>query len=216
MATLKSELQKFFEKAPEPQKPGAILLHQTSEYKQASATGRNFYFKAMRFSSSRFSAGLGAIAICSLTSCGNINNSWEVKGGGYFKYQINDGESHTIELDDEDVEIPYIRNSHHYFIVHTRAEASKSGDVFSIMVNHPVLGENQAVQGYTWMQTENAPKANLTGKNNIIHFDYKNDSTWTADIDLQFVDCKTGECNNNLPPLHVTGRLRYWIPEEYR
>lgn len=167
-------------------------------------------------SSKLFAIAISTTAICGITACGKLNDSWEVKGGGYFKYRINDGESYTIELDDDDVEIPYIRNRHHYFLVHTRLEESKRGDAFTIMVNRPVLFDNQPVPSNTWMQAENSSKAPLTGSGNIVHFDQKDDSTWTADIDLQFMDCRTGKCDEKLKPLHVTGRFRYWIPEEYR
>ena len=39
-----------------------------------------------------------------LMACSGINDSWEVKGGGYIKYKINDGKSRTVELAPDDVE----------------------------------------------------------------------------------------------------------------
>lgn len=156
-----------------------------------------------------------AIAICGLAAC-NINDSWEVRGGGYFKYQINDGESYKIELGPDDVEVPYIRNNYHYFLAKTRIEESERGDVFSIMVDRPILGENSPDPSHTWMQAENTTRAYLTGSGNIIRFDRKDDTTWTANVDLHFTDCRTGKCNTDLPPLHITGWLHYWIPEDYR
>ena len=42
------------------------------------------------------------------------------------------------------------------------------------------------------------------------------DSLWTADLDLYFKDCRSGLCSDKLPPLHVTGRLRYWVPDSER
>ena len=85
-----------------------------------------------------------------LVACSGINDSWEVKGGGYIKYKINGGESHTIELDADDVEIPFIRNSHHYLYVKTQLEESSRGDQIAFMVNNPKLGNNAPVQEYSW------------------------------------------------------------------
>ena len=52
-----------------------------------------------------------------LLACSGINDSWEVKGGGYIKYSINDGKKYTIELGPDDVEVPFIRNSYHYLLI---------------------------------------------------------------------------------------------------
>ena len=152
-----------------------------------------------------------------LLACSGINDSWEVKGGGYIKYKINDGESHTIELGPDDVEIPFIRNSHHYFFVKTQIDESSRGDQLSLMVNKPSLGNNAPVQGqYSWFIAENSEKGSIIADSSVVHFDQKDDSTWTADLDLYAVDCRNGRCGDNNPRLHITGRLRYWIPEEYR
>ena len=148
-----------------------------------------------------------------LLGCSEINDSWEVKGGGYLKYTINGGKSYTIELDDDDVVRPKYGRS--YFQVQTELSESNRGDQFSIVVNRPVLGDNDANTTYTWMIAEKSEKGYLTGDNNIVHFDrMDNDSTWTANIDLYFQDCRTGKCNNDHPPLHIEGRLRYWIAED--
>ena len=153
----------------------------------------------------------------SLIACSGITDSWEVKGGGYIKYKINDGESYTIELAPDDVEIPFIRNSHHYLYVKTRPEESSRGDQFAFMVNRPTLGDNAPVQGqYSWFITEESEKGTIFADSSTIHFDQKDDSTWTANLSLYTQDCRSGRCKDNLPRLHITGRFRYWIPKEDR
>ena len=131
-----------------------------------------------------------------LIACSGINDSWEVKGGGYIKYKINGGESHTIK---------------------TRPEESSRGDQFSIMVNRPTLGNKAPVQGqYSWVVVENTERTQIFADSSTIHFDQKDDSTWTADLSLHALDCRSGYCKESLPRLHITGRLRYWIPAEDR
>ena len=164
----------------------------------------------------RKASALAAMSL-GLLACSGINDSWEVKGGGYIKYKINGGENHTIELSADDVEIPFIHNSHHYLYVKTRLSESKRGDQFAFMVNNPTLGNNAPVQGqYSWFITENSEKATIFADSSIIHFDQKDDSTWSADLDLYTTDCRSGRCKEELPRLHITGRLRYWIPAEDR
>lgn len=145
--------------------------------------------------------------------CSEINDSWEVNGGGYFKYSVNGGKSFTIELHENDVILPDYGRS--FFQVQTRIKESKRKDQFSIVVNRPILGKNNADPIYSWMISENAEKGLLTGSNNTVHFDQKDDSTWTANVDLHFEDCRTGECKDE-QPIHVEGRLRYWIPMDER
>jgi hypothetical protein len=150
-------------------------------------------------------------------ACSGINDSWEVKGGGYIKYKINDGKSRTVELAPDDVEVPFIRNSHHYLYVKTRLEESGDGDQLAFIVNTPVLGDNHPVQGqYSWFIAEYSEKGRLDGGRSTVHFDQKDDSTWTADLDLYATDCRSGHCVDTLPALHITGRFRYWIPKEDR
>ena len=150
-----------------------------------------------------------------LLGCTDINDSWEVKGGGYFKYTVNGGKSYTIELDADDVIRPDYGRS--YFQVQTRMDESSRGDQFSIVVNRPVLGYNDADPNYSWMIAERSEKGYLVGDSNIVHFDQKdNDSTWTANIDLYFQDCRNGDCESDRKPLHIEGRLRYWIAEDDR
>ena len=154
-------------------------------------------------------------ALFLLLGCSEINDSWEVKGGGYLKYSVNGGKSYTIELDADDVIRPDYGRS--FFQVQTRLDASKRGDQFSIVVNRPTLGYNEADPTYSWMIAERSEKGSLVGDSNIVHFDQKdNDTTWTANIDLYFQDCRAGDCDNDKPPLHIVGRLRYWIAEDDR
>ena len=151
-----------------------------------------------------------------LLACSGINDSWEVKGGGYIKYKVNDGESHTIELGPDDVEIPFIRNSHHYLYVKTQLEESSRGDQIAFMVNNPKLGNNAPVQEYSWFSMEFSEQGRIFAENSTVHIDQKDDSTWTADLELYTTDCRNGHCIDTLPKLKITGRFRYWIPEEYR
>ena len=151
-----------------------------------------------------------------LMACGDINEGWEVDGGGYLKYRINDEDERTIELAEDDVEVPFIKNSHRYFLVKTRAKESKRGDQFSIMVNGPVLGDNPVVQQYSWFNYGSLTQAPILGDSSIVRFDQKDDSTWTATLDLYTPDCRSGKCIDTLPNLHITGRLRYWVDPDAR
>ena len=152
-----------------------------------------------------------------LMACSGINDSWEVKGGGYVKYKINGGKDRTVELAPDDVEIPFIRNRHHYLFAKTRIEESDEGDQLSFMVNSPILGNNAPVQGqYSWFIAGHSEKGLIDASRSTVHFDQKDDSTWTADLDLYATDCRSGHCVDTLPALHITGRFRYWIPKEDR
>lgn len=155
-----------------------------------------------------------SVAACaiSLSSCSGINDSWESKGGGYIKYSINSGSSRTIELDRRDVEIPFIKNSHRYLLIKTKLDNSSDGDQFSIMVNRPVLGENGPVQGqYSWFVHEKSMQGQILAEKSVINIDQKDDSTWTADLDLYAKNCDIEKCTDSRPNLHITGRFRYWI-----
>lgn len=154
--------------------------------------------------------------VASLTACSGINDSWEVKGGGYLKYSINGGEEITQELERNDVEIPFIRNNHHYLFVKVPMERSERKDQMNIMVNEPKLGKNAIVASYTWIQLQATPKAPLVGNNNYATIDQKDDTKWTATFNLQFKDCSQGVCDDNLPPITFKGRLQYWIAEDDR
>jgi len=170
---------------------------------------------------------LGTIALA-LCGCGDINSSWEVKGGGYIKYSINDEGPFTIELAKNDVEPPfYVNNSHHYFYLRTRLEESERGDQLALMVNNPQTGKfltpvsralvNGHYETVTWFRSQLTDEAPLIADNSTIKFDeIIGDSLWTADLDLYFTDCRSGLCNDRLPPLHLTGRLRYWVPADER
>jgi len=139
-----------------------------------------------------------------------------VDGGGYLKYRINDDKELTIELEPDDVEVPFIRNSHHYFYIKTEIGESKREDQFSIMVNRPILGDNPVVQRYSWFNYASLKETPILEDSSIVHFDQKDDSTWTATLDLYTQDCRSGRCIDTLPRLHITGRLRYWIPADWR
>ena len=170
---------------------------------------------------------LGALAFL-LLACGDINSSWEVKGGGYIKYTINDDGPYTIELAKNDVEPPfYVNNSHHYFFFRSRIDESERGDQFSLMVNNPQTGKdlipiaraslNGRYQDVTWMREQFSPEAPLIPDSSSIRFDeIIGDSLWTANLELYFKDCRTGVCIDTLPPLHISGRLRYWVPASER
>lgn len=151
-----------------------------------------------------------------LAACSGINEGWEVDGGGYLKYRINDDKELTIELEPDDVEVPFIRNSHHYFYIKTEIGESKREDQFSIMVNRPILGDNPVVQRYSWFNYASLKETPILEDSSIVHFDQKDDSTWTATLDLYTQDCRSGRCIDTLPRLHITGRLRYWIPADWR
>lgn len=160
-------------------------------------------------------AAIGFAAL--LYACSGINDSWEAKGGGYIKYNVGKESSQTIELARKDVEIPFIRNSHHYLLIKTRADESSQGDQFSIMVNRPVLGENHPVQGqYSWFVHKKSAPGRILAEQSLVKFDQKDDSTWTADLDLYAKDCHIDTCPDSLPPLHITGRFRYWISPDDR
>ena len=151
-----------------------------------------------------------------LMACSDINDGWEVNGGGYLKYKINGEDERTIELAEDDVEVPFIKNSHRYFLVKTRVGESKRGDQFSIMVNRPVLGDNPVVPRYSWFNYGSMTQATIIADSSVVRFDQKDDSTWTADLSLYAPDCRSGKCIDTLPNLHITGRLRYWVDPDAR
>ena len=167
---------------------------------------------------------LGAIVL-SLSACGDINNSWEVKGGGYVKYKLNDDGPFSIELARNDVHVPSNSNSH-YFQIQTRIEESKQGDQLSLMVNKPLVGKklapvgraslNGRMQTVSWFRAQFASEAPIIADSSFIKFDERSDSLWSADLDLYFMDCRSGSCSDSLPPIHLTGRLRYWVAEDDR
>ncbi|SHK88800.1 hypothetical protein SAMN05720759_10887 [Fibrobacter sp. UWB12] len=154
--------------------------------------------------------------VAGLTACSGINDSWEVKGGGYLKYSINGGDEITQELERNDVEIPFIRNSHHYLLIKVPMERSERKDQMNIMVNEPKLGKNGIVASYTWIQIQATTRAPLVGNDNYATIDQKDDIKWTATLNLQFKDCRQGVCNDSLPPITFKGRLQYWIAEDDR
>lgn len=184
----------------------------------------NFNFKSKLFKM----AVAAAFSASALTSCGDINNSWEVKGGGYFKYSVDGKGSYSIDLEKDDVEPPYyVNNHHHYFMMHTRESASDRGDQFSLMVNNPTTGKKLTpvdranISGkntyVSWMRAKNSTESPLIPDSSYVRFDeIINDSLWTANVSLYFKSCSFGACNDSLPPVHIEGRLRYWVPEDER
>ena len=157
-----------------------------------------------------------AYIIASFTSCSGINDSWEVKGGGFLKYSINDGEEVMQELDRDDVEIPYIRNQHHYIKITIPMNRSDRKDQLSVAVYSPKLGKNNIVPSLTWIQVEGTPKALIKGEDNYVTFDQKDDTKWSATFNLHFEDCRQGACIDSLPPILFKGRMHYWIAEDDR
>lgn len=183
----------------------------------------------MKFPTRIFTAIItGATFATTLMGCSDINSSWEVKGGGYFKYTVNGEGPYTIDLDKNDVEPPYyVNNQHHYFYFQTQLSASSRKDQFALLVNNPSTGKdltpvalasiNGRMQNVTWMKAEGSSQSPIIPDSSSIHFDeIIGDSLWTADLNLYFKDCRSGSCKDALPPLHVKGRLRYWVPEDER
>jgi hypothetical protein len=176
-----------------------------------------FLTKLSALTTARLSVCAGfCVCTASLCACSGINDSWEVKGGGFFKYTINGQNEISQELDRNDVEIPFIRNRHHYLLIKVPMERSARRDQISIMVNEPKLGKNAAVGSYTWIQVEGTPKAHLVGDSNYVSIDQKDDTKWTAFINLNFEDCREGVCKDSLPPINLNGRFHYWIAEDDR
>lgn len=165
------------------------------------------------------------IVAATLASCGNINNSWEVKGGGYFKYSVNGSEKYTIKLGKDDCTLP--QYNRHLFTFTSQPDSSKRGDQFSVMINNPstngkitpvvtaiINGKNRTA---TWMRQEFSVEAPLIADSSYVHFDeIISDSLWTANMELYFKNCRSGYCIDSLPPVHVSGRFRYWVAADER
>lgn len=143
-----------------------------------------------------------------ILGCSEINSGWEVDGGGFIKYQINNLSSREIELDEDDVRLPNING--HYMSLETREENSSHGDRLAFMVLNPQLGKNSVVANYTWFIYEYAPKASVISDSSFVTIDQRDDSTWTGNFKLYFQNCKTGTCLLE-NPIRVTGRFRYWL-----
>jgi hypothetical protein len=195
------------------------------------ATAKTSFARTARRTTSVFLSALSTVSCLTLAllcSCGDINSSWEVKGGGYLKYTVNGNGPYSIDLAKNDVEPPfYVNNSHHYFYFCSQIKESKRGDQISLMVNNPQTGKDLTpvaranlsgrFQYVTWMREEFSPEAPLIEDSSTIRFDeIIGDSLWTAHFDLYFKDCRSGSCIDSLPPVHVNGRLRYWVPASER
>lgn len=147
-----------------------------------------------------------------LFACENINSGWEVDGGGFVKYKLNGDGPYQLEYDPNDVGTPTA--GRHFISAITQKSAS--GDRLSFMVNGPKLGKNALVADYTSFIYNSGPKATLVGDSNFVVFDQKDDSTWTADLNFYFMECRSGVCIDSLPPVHFTGRFRYWLDPDQR
>lgn len=142
-----------------------------------------------------------------LIACENINSGWEVDGGGFLKYKLNGQDSYQLEYGPDDVALP--ATGRHFISAVTKKEAS--GSSVSFLVREPKLGKNPLVAEYTYFIYNSGPKAALIGDSNFVTFDQKDDSTWTADLNLYFIECRSGVCIDSMPPVHFTGRFRYWL-----
>ena len=173
----------------------------------------------------RLSLGTSALlSALALAACGDINSSWEVKGGGYLKYSINDDGPYPIVLSKNDARPT--TELRHYFYALTQSDESERGDQISLMVNNPRTGTNLTPEGkaslngryeyVTWLRTQFTAQAPIVTDSSSIKFDEISDSLWSANLDLYFMDCRSGKCIDTLPPLHLTGRLRYWVPADER
>ena len=189
-----------------------LFPHRFSAKHSAIATKTNNRSIFAKIGACAFSAFIAA----SITACSGINDSWEVKGGGFIKYSINDGEEITQELNRDDVEIPYIRNQHHYIKITIPMDRSERKDQLSVAVYSPKLGKNSIVPSLTWIQVEGTPKALIKGEDNYVTFDQKDDTKWSATLNLHFEDCRQGACIDSLPPILFKGRMHYWIAEDDR
>lgn len=149
------------------------------------------------------------VSVFAFFACSDINNSWEDVGGGYVKYQINDGSKHTIGLDPDDVRRPSYFN--HYFSLETNEDSSSRGDRIAFLVADPKLGKkNKIAVDYTWFQQEYGARKNVIPDSSSVTFDQRDDSTWTGFFDLYFPKCNPGDVCNDDGVINVSGRFRYW------
>jgi hypothetical protein len=95
-------------------------------------------------------------------------------------------------------------------------DRSERKDQLSVAVYSPKLGKNSIVPSLTWIQVEGTPKALIKGEDNYITFDQKDDTKWSATLNLHFEDCRQGACIDSLPPILFKGRMHYWIAEDDR
>ncbi len=143
-----------------------------------------------------------------LSACSDINNSWEEKGGGYVKYQVNDGSSRTIGLHADDVRTPSYYN--HYISLETDEDSSSVGDRIAFLVADPKLGKNSIDAGHTWFIHEWGARMPAVTDSSVITLDQRDDSTWTGFLNLYFFKCSSGGNCSGDSTINVTGRFRYW------
>jgi hypothetical protein len=83
------------------------------------------------------------------------------------------------------------------------------------MVNNPKLGNNAPVQEYSWFSMEFSEQGRIFAENSIVHIDQKDDSTWTADLELYATDCRNGHCIDTLPKLKIIDDGAFYYTEGY-
>ncbi|MDR1759924.1 MAG: hypothetical protein LBR60_05290 [Fibrobacter sp.] len=142
-----------------------------------------------------------------LAACDQINKGWVAEGGGYIKYSLNGEGSYELELLPESVQLPYV--DRHYFYAQTAPSGRR--DELAFMVSNPSLGKNAVVAAYTYFIRNGGLKAPLISGGSYVTFDQRDDSTWTADLNLIFESCSETECSAE-NPVRLSGRFRYWIP----
>lgn len=180
------------------------LLEQSGHTAKITSGGSIFYLIGMRF---RMLAIFSAI---SLAACSGVNDGWAENGGGYIKYSLNGGTSYTMSIEPDGGELP--SSTRHYAVFH--AANKDRGDYLQLLVNKPVLGDNTPVASsyYTYAIFGNAIKAQLFADSSNVKIDQKDDSTWTADLDLLFQSCDENECSSDASKgIRLTGRMRFWV-----
>lgn len=180
------------------------LLEQSGHTAKITSGESIFYLIGMRL---RMLAMFSAI---SLAACSSINNGWAENGGGYVKYSLNGGASYIMSIEPDGGELP--TSTRHYAVFY--AANKDRGDYLQILVNKPVLGDNKPVADnyYTYAIFGNAIKAQLFADSSNVKIDQKDDSTWTAVLDLLFQSCDENECSTDVSKgIRLTGRLRFWV-----
>lgn len=145
-----------------------------------------------------------------LAACSDINNGWAENGGGYVKYSLNGGSSYTMDIEPDGGELP--TSTRHYAVFY--ASNASRGDYLQVLVNKPVLGDNTPISSnyYTYAIFGNSIKAQLFEDSSNFKIDQKDDSTWTADLDLLFQSCNENECESDpAKGIRLKGRLRFWV-----
>jgi len=149
-----------------------------------------------------------------LSACSEINSGWTVDGGGYAKIYVNGEGPKTLDIDPDGGNV-IMSSSKHWASFY--AYDSTEGDYLQIMVYKPVLGSNTPLTSvnYTYLVLGNSATARIIDSDSsYIKFDQKDDTLWSADLNLIFNHCYSDECDNS--KVRITGRLRYWIDPDDR